>query len=368
MDAWKRLTWFFLCLVFIACAAGCLAEAFDSGDDGNIHWEISRSSEEYFGYALTVTGSGDMRDYDPPNDCCPGTVHAPWILDFVKQGSPYGRNFNQITIGEGITRIGRYAFCIMQGQYMGTIEEIVIPSSVRSIGEGAFVEVGYITRLVVPDSVEEIESGAIKLNINIVCSAGSEAYRYAKEHGNRVILTDGSLELEQEELTLRAGDIFTLDVKVSPAGISPVFSSRYPDVAAVDGSTGRIIALKPGTTTVTVRAENLYRTCAVHVEPASVDPALVLTLPGSLTEIGDEAFAGIASKKVVLSDGTAVIGARAFADCPDLRFLEIPKSVTSISDDALAGCSDVIIVCSAAAPASDWARNHDCYVVYSSYR
>ena len=144
MDAWKRLTWFFLCLVFIACAAGCLAEAFDSGDDGNIHWEISRSSEEYFGYALTVTGSGDMRDYDPPNDCCPGTVHAPWILDFVKQGSPYGRNFNQITIGEGITRIGRYAFCIMQGQYMGTVnktETSPLDLTKRMIGREVFLNI-----------------------------------------------------------------------------------------------------------------------------------------------------------------------------------------------------------------------------------
>ena len=361
-----------LCLIIILCAVYSLAETvYDSGEEGNISWKITETTEEYYGYALTISGNGDMRDYDPPNDCCPGTVHAPWILDYVGKGSMYGRNFNQIFIDEGITRIGRNAFCINRGQYMTTIGEIEIPSTVKSIGTGAFMETCLSfgpTRLKIPDTVETIEPNAIKANILIVCSSNSEAYRYAKENGNRVELNDVSVELEQEKYTLNAGERTALKMKVTPSTVSPVFSSSNESVAVVNPDTWQIIALQEGNTRIAIRVESEYRYCQVHVQPESISAKEILKLPRFLTEIGDEAFAGIASKKIVISDKTVTIGARAFADCPNLRFLVIPDSVQSISDDALDGCSDVILVCSYSSDAPTWAQEHGCYVVYGLER
>ena len=62
-----------------------------------------------------------------------------------------------------------------------------------------------------------------------------------------------------------------------------------------------------------------------------------LSFPEELTEIGEEAFAGGAFRKVVLPVGMKTIRKRAFADCPNLKEVVIPASVTSIAPDAFSG-------------------------------
>ena len=68
-----------------------------------------------------------------------------------------------------------------------------------------------------------------------------------------------------------------------------------------------------------------------------------LTLPAGLTEIGEEAFAGIAAEYVQVTENVVSIGSRAFADCGNLRETAIPAGVQTIADDALSGCTDVTV-------------------------
>ena len=44
------------------------------------------------------------------------------------------------------------------------------------------------------------------------------------------------------------------------------------------------------------------------------DPSRVLVLPGALTEIDAEAFAGTGAQEVIIPSGVTVVGDRAFAD------------------------------------------------------
>ncbi len=67
------------------------------------------------------------------------------------------------------------------------------------------------------------------------------------------------------------------------------------------------------------------------------------TMPGCLTEIGEEAFAGLTAEKVEVSESVVYIGSRAFADCLNLREFHIPAGVLEIEGDALAGCSGVTV-------------------------
>ena len=67
-------------------------------------------------------------------------------------------------------------------------------------------------------------------------------------------------------------------------------------------------------------------------------------LPGSLSRIGDEAFAGSAFVCIILPDGCSAIGAAAFRDCTQLRFVEIPLSVTAIDSTAFDGCSEQLVI------------------------
>ncbi len=67
----------------------------------------------------------------------------------------------------------------------------------------------------------------------------------------------------------------------------------------------------------------------------------ILTLPSGLTEIGSEAFAGVAAERVVVPDSCGSIASGAFSDCPNLREISVPSTCV-IAEDAIP--SDVIII------------------------
>ena len=97
-----------------------------------------------------------------------------------------------------------------------------------------------------------------------------------------------------------------------------------------------------------------------QTEIPKVEVAQKMVLPSSLTAIEAEAFAGNNVVCVVIPEHCTEIGASAFADCAQLRFIEIPASVTSIDDSAFDGCSDVlIIVTSDGSAAQRFAKDKD---------
>ena len=75
-----------------------------------------------------------------------------------------------------------------------------------------------------------------------------------------------------------------------------------------------------------------------------VEEVPMMTLPAGLKTIEAEAFAGNTFICAVLSEGCETIGAGAFRDCVQLRFVEIPESVTSIDSTAFEGCGDDLII------------------------
>ncbi|MDR2518888.1 MAG: leucine-rich repeat domain-containing protein [Spirochaetaceae bacterium] len=63
------------------------------------------------------------------------------------------------------------------------------------------------------------------------------------------------------------------------------------------------------------------------------------TIPGSVTAVGDGAFAWCKRlASVIIPDGVTSIGGSAFAECSGLTSVTIGGSVTSIGDHAFAGC------------------------------
>ena len=66
-------------------------------------------------------------------------------------------------------------------------------------------------------------------------------------------------------------------------------------------------------------------------------------LPGLLTRITEESFAGIAAKRIEITKSVAAIEKNAFANCPNLREFVIPECVAEIDPEALAGCENVTV-------------------------
>ena len=93
------------------------------------------------------------------------------------------------------------------------------------------------------------------------------------------------------------------------------------------------------------------------VEPCSY----ALSLPQSLTAIGEAAFAGDRSiPSACVPDTVSAIGARAFADCTNLSQLRLPKDC-DIAEGAFDGCTALTSVTApAGGTAEKWAKENGC--------
>ena len=70
-----------------------------------------------------------------------------------------------------------------------------------------------------------------------------------------------------------------------------------------------------------------------------------VTIPNSVTDIGENAFRGcLTLKNLVLGDGVTSIGDYAFAWCNSVTSIEIPDSVTSIGESAFFYCGSLTSV------------------------
>ena len=67
-----------------------------------------------------------------------------------------------------------------------------------------------------------------------------------------------------------------------------------------------------------------------------------LRLPLDTVTVAAEAFAGTACQTVILPEGCASIGSRAFADCTQLLYIHVPEEI-EVADDAFAGCVNAVI-------------------------
>ena len=90
-------------------------------------------------YTLTITGTGNMKD---------------WTED--RNTSWYG--IISVTIEDGVTNVGSYAF-----SHCTYLTSVVIPNSITSIGSRAFYNCRSLTNVVIPNSVTTIGSYAFSI-------------------------------------------------------------------------------------------------------------------------------------------------------------------------------------------------------------
>ena len=70
-----------------------------------------------------------------------------------------------------------------------------------------------------------------------------------------------------------------------------------------------------------------------------------VTIPGSVTKIGNYAFCGCTGlTEVIIPEGVTEIGYDAFQGCSSLSSITVPESVTSIVSGVFAGCSSLVSV------------------------
>lgn len=135
-------------------------------------------------------------------------------------------------------------------------------------------------------------------------------------------------------ITVYASPIRVLDISPCPTLAGLVSEANYGTqedgawYAAVSDGREAFVAFSVGTL-LKVKASDAFTS---------------LILPASLTEIGAEAFAGVAADIVELPQGCLSIASRAFADSPALKVIYVPEAAV-IADDAFSGSSNVFVRC-----------------------
>ena len=182
------------------------------------------------------------------------------------------RSLSEIVIPSSVTSIGDSAF-----YGCDSLSEIVIPSSVTSIGDSAFYGCRSLSKIVIPSSVTSIGDSAFSR-----CDSLSEI--------------------------------------VIPSSVTSIGHHAF---FACDSLSEIVIP-----SSVTSIGDSAFAKC---------DSLSEIVIPSSVTNIGDWAFSGCDSlSEIVIPSSVTSIGDRTFCGCSSLKYISIPKSVIGLNGNPFA--------------------------------
>lgn len=137
----KIISVFLSALMLVSTLSGLnLTALAESGSCGEgVVWDYNSDTK-----TLTVSGTGAMSDYMAIDDT------QPW--------KNYRKDINKLVIGDGITKIGNYAFT-----FLGGVTELTVPGSVTEIGNQVFYMCTGLTKAVIAGPVTEIKGSTFRL-------------------------------------------------------------------------------------------------------------------------------------------------------------------------------------------------------------
>ncbi|MBQ7521756.1 MAG: leucine-rich repeat protein, partial [Clostridia bacterium] len=164
---------------------------------------------------------------------------------------PLGKTETSYTIPNGVTSIGNFTFICCN-----TLTNVIIPESVIDIGMCAFYNCNNLADVYYTGSEEQWQ--------NIIINGTGNQWL----NGATIYYDCPNVVLDKEELTLEAGQMYTLTATVNPPTETTfTWKSNNTSVATVNGS-GRVVARGEGTATITVvNSDGKRAYCTVTVLP-----------------------------------------------------------------------------------------------------
>ena len=284
------------------------AFAATSGTTGDCTWTLN-------GTELTISGNGEMEDYE---DYSESNNVAPW-----------GTNITKVTIEEGVTSIGEYAFrdCTI-------LTSVTISNSVTIIGEYAFYNCNSLSSVTIGDGITNIGYGAFgfcdfveRVNISNLaawCNHPYVGFRNYELYLNGNLITDLVIP---NGVTTISRDAF--------AGCISLTSITIPDSVTTIDSTA--FERCTGLTSVTIGDEI---TSIGYGAFGFCGGLTSITIPDSVTNLGGNAFyncRGLTS--VIIGDSIKTLGTYTFEYCTRLTSITLPDSVTAIEFSAFRYCN-----------------------------
>ena len=217
-----------------------------------------------------------------------------------------------ITIPDGVTCIGDYAFCGCTG-----LKSITIPDSVTSIGGGAFKDCTGLTSVTIGNSVTSI---------------GEEAF-YGCTGLTSITIPDSVTSIGSGAFGACIG-LTSITIPDSVTSIGDDAFYWCTGLTSITVSAGNTVYHSTDNCLIETESKKLILGCKNSIIPSE----------GSVTSIGDQAFAWCEITSITIPDSVMSIGDWAFSDCTGLTSITIPDSVTSIGDYAFYYCVNLTSV------------------------
>ena len=264
-----------------------------------------------------------------------------------------------IVIPTSVTSIGDSAF-----SWCRSLSEIVIPSSVTSIGDRAFEDCSSLKYISIPKSVIGLNGNPFaEWNGKLECLSPNFVYEddilFNKDKSRIISFRNQNIRsyVIPSSVTSIGDYAFwycnSLSEIVIPSSVTSIGDYAFSDCCSLSE-----IVIPSSVTSIGDSAFSWCRSLSEIVIPSSVtsigDSAFShcyslseIVILSSVTSIGDNAFYGCDSlSKIVIPSSVTSIGDSAFSDCCSLSEIVIPSSVTSIGDNAFYGCdslSEIVI-------------------------
>ena len=252
----------------------------DSGSCGangeNVVWVLYASGH------LQLAGNGAMADYASSFD-------VPWYQ--------YRSTIADVTIGQGITSIGAYAFygCKL-------LDKLIIPTSVSQIGMYAFRDCANLRTISELTNVTDIGNYAFGGCVNI----------------SAIRLTNRLVTIGERAFN----GCTALTELIIPNTVATLGSGAFYQCSNIVS-----IDIPKGITNI---ASDLFYGCTKLAN---------VTIPDSVITIGNNSFYNCASlDSIVLPDSLESIGKSAFYNCSGLKNITFPASLKTVGETAFYNC------------------------------
>ena len=240
-----------------------------------------------------------------------------WGVKYSKDGRKLLKAPGELR-GAYFVKEGTRIICDSAFWYCDSLSEIVIPSSVASIGDSAFLGCRSLLEIVIPSSVTSIGDWAFS-----VCRSLSE-----------IVIPSSVTSIGDRAFN----GCFSLKYISIPKSVICLNGNPF------DKWKGKLECLSPNFVYEDDVLFNKDKSRIISFRNKNVKSYVI---PSSVTSIGDSAFGHCRSlSEIVIPSSVISVGYGAFSFCSSLSEIVIPSSVTSIGDSAFSCCdslSEIVI-------------------------